>query len=127
MRLDHVAIACRDVERMRAWYEEALSFTAAARKPPPRPGAQAAYLIRPPDGGATLELMADDGGASAPRAAFTRGLSHVAIQVADFDACEARLTALGVRWLGDRAEALGGGILRSFLDPEENMLQIVQR
>jgi glyoxylase I family protein len=134
VRIDHAAIACRDVERMRAWYERALGFVVVARRAPPRPpgpgapgSASPTYLVGPPEGGATIELMPDDGGAAAQRRPFTPGISHIALRVSDIGAWEARLTELGVHWLGERAEATGGGTVRSFLDPEENMLQIVER
>jgi glyoxylase I family protein len=128
VRIDHVAIACKDVERMRAWYERALGFIIVARKSPSRPDAPApTYLVGPREGGATIELMPDDRGATAPRKPFTRGISHIAIQVPDLGEWEVRLTELGIHWLGERVEATGGGFVRSFLDPEENMLQIVQR
>jgi glyoxylase I family protein len=136
MRMDHVAIACQDVERMRAWYERVLGFGIVARRAPSPPDAtgtpcapapQPTYLVGPPDGGATIELMPDDRGATAPRKPLTRGISHIAIRVPDIGEWEVRLTEFGVRWLGERAEATGGGMVRSFLDPEDNMLQIVQR
>jgi catechol 2,3-dioxygenase-like lactoylglutathione lyase family enzyme len=39
MRFDHVAVAFKDVEMARTWYEEVLGFQVAARKAPSRPGA----------------------------------------------------------------------------------------
>ena len=44
------------------------------------------------------------------------------VGLSDVSVCSA-----GVRWLGPPGEAVGGGALRSFLDPEDNMLQIVAR
>lgn len=127
MRVDHIAIACRDVERMREWYETVLGFRVVARKEPARPLGQAAYLIGPDASYATLELMADDGESAPVRKAFTQGISHVALAVSGLDDWEARLTAHGVRWLGERGPATGGGFVRSFVDPEGNMLQLVER
>ena len=136
MRIDHVAIACKDVERMRDWYERVLGFGIVARRAPSPPDAtgtpgspapQPTYLVGPREGGATIELMPDDRGALAPRRPLTRGISHIALRVSDIGEWEARLTELGVHWLGERVEATGGGTVRSFLDAEENMLQIVQR
>lgn len=128
---DHIAIACVDVESQRRWYEEALGFEVRARKAPSRPEAVVTtYLVAIAGGGPALELMPDDRGAQTGRKPFTPGLSHIAFRVPDFAAWEARLTRLGVRWLGEAVEAgevVGGGRLRSFLDPEGNMLQIVER
>jgi glyoxylase I family protein len=128
MRFDHFAIACRDVESMRAWYEKTLGFQVAARKSPARPDApQTTYLVGPPGSPVTIELMPDDRHPRASRKPFHPGLSHLAFAVDDFAAWESRLTAAGARWLGEPGEAVGGGRLRSFLDPEDNMLQIVER
>ena len=128
LRFDHVAIACRDVEVMRAWYEKTLGFQVAARKSPARPDAPGTtYLSGPAGSSVTIELMPDDRTPPVRRQPFHPGLSHIALAVDDFAAWEARLSAAGVRWLGARGEAVGGGALRSFLDPEDNMLQIVAR
>ncbi|MBI4602278.1 MAG: VOC family protein [Planctomycetes bacterium] len=125
---DHVALACRDPEALRVWYEEVLGFRTLALKSPSRPGVLGATFLVGPEGSATaLELTPDDGLEPRGREPFTRGISHIALRVGDYAAWEARLTEKGVRWLGDPVEALGGGRLRSFLDPEGNMLQIVQR
>ncbi|MBI4586537.1 MAG: VOC family protein [Planctomycetes bacterium] len=128
MRFDHIAIACRDVERMLAWYQKVLGFQVRARKSPSRPDApETTYLAGPAGSPVVLELMPDDRLAAAGRKPFTRGLSHLALAIDAFDEWERRLSAAGVEWLGGAVEAVGGGKLRSFLDPEGNMLQIVER
>jgi glyoxylase I family protein len=128
MRIDHVALACRDVEALRAWYERVLDFRVVARRSPSRPDSAATtYLAGPAGGPVTFELMPDDRTAPRTREAFAPGLSHVAFQVDSLAEWEARLSASGVRWLGDAGDATGGGRVRSFLDPEGNMLQIVER
>ena len=128
MRFDHIAIACRDVERMRTWYEQVLGFRIVARKTPSRPDATGTTYLAGPEGSAiTLELMPDDRTAPHARQVFNPGISHIALRIDDLGEWEARLSSLGVRWLGERVDAVGGGCIRSFLDPEDNMLQIVQR
>ena len=127
MRVDHIAIACHDVESLKAWYERVLGFVAVVRKESSRTGGQTAYLVGPGGSAATLELMGDDGAPPPQRQPFTRGISHIALAVESIAESEKHLTALGVEWLGERGEALGGGFVRSFLDPEGNMLQIVER
>ena len=128
MRFDHIAIACRDVESMRSWYEKVLGFEVMARKAPSRADApETTYLLGPRGSPTTVELMPDDRAGPPGRKLFTRGISHIALQVDDFAAWEDRLEQQGVRWAGAAVEAVGGGKLRSFLDPEGNVLQIVQR
>ena len=126
---DHIALACRDVEAQCAWYQRVLGFEVHTRKEAPsRPGApQTAFLLGPPASPMTLELMPDNRRDVSAREPFTRGLSHIALGVEDFTAWEALLEARGVEWLGPAGEALGGGRVRSFPDPEGNMLQIVGR
>lgn len=55
------------------------------------------------------------------------GLRHLAFRVADFDQAYRTLKTGGVRFAGEPGEALGGGRIVSFYDPEGNELQIVQR
>ncbi len=125
---DHIAIACKDVESMRAWYERMLGFRASSRKAPSRPDApESTYLVGPAGSAARVELTPDDRTGPAVRKPFTRGISHIAFLVDDFERWETRLSELGASWLGEAAEAVGGGKVRSFLDPEGNMLQIVKR
>ena len=128
MYVDHIAIACQDVERMRTWYQRVLGFEVRAQKTPSRPDASATtYLLGPPGSRTTLELMPDDRTPVPGRKPFHRGLSHIAFEVDDLGEWEGRLSASSVKWLGGVVEAVGGGRLRSFEDPEGNMLQVVQR
>ncbi len=127
MRVDHIAIACRDVESLKAWYERVLGFVAVVRKESSRARGQTAYLVGPEGSPVTLELMGDDSSPLPQRKPFTRGIAHIALAVDSISESEKSLTARGVEWLGERGEALGGGLVRSFLDPEGNMLQVVER
>jgi catechol 2,3-dioxygenase-like lactoylglutathione lyase family enzyme len=127
LHFDHIALACRDVEAVRAWYERVLGFQVAVHKPPTRAGGQSAYLIGLQGTPTKLELMEDNGLPPPGREMKTRGLSHLALAVPSFAEWEARLTLRGVTWLGTAVEATGGGRLRSFQDLEGNVLQIVER
>jgi glyoxylase I family protein len=125
MRFDHIAIAFRDVERARAWYEEVLGFRVKATS---RPGApEAAYLVELPGTGMALELMPDDRVRVPGRKPSTTGIAHIALAVESLVEWETRLNACKVKWLGPAGDAMGGGRVRSFLDSEGNMLQIIER
>jgi glyoxylase I family protein len=58
---------------------------------------------------------------------WSPGIRHVALKVSDFDKAYAALKQAGVEFLGEPVQAVGGGKIVSFRDPEGNELQIVQR
>jgi glyoxylase I family protein len=127
--VDHPSIACHDVERQIAWYCENLGMRVIASNAAKPPSVIVGYG---PDarGGAVLELMpvGDPGPEPASLARYAPGLRHVALRVSDFEAAYRRLKELGVTFLFEPASnAVGGGKIVSFRDPEGNELQIVQR
>ena len=80
-------------------------------------------------GDTMIELMpaSEPGPNSETFTRFQPGIRHVAFRVTDFDAAYASLNQLGVRFITEIGEALGGGKTILFRDPEGNELQIVQR
>ncbi|HUT89362.1 MAG TPA: VOC family protein [Thermoguttaceae bacterium] len=118
--IDHPAVAAEDVEALAEWYCATLGYEKLFRTDKP------VWILRAADG-TLLEIMPRDETPRPERTIWTPGWSHLAIRVRDFDAAERRLQERGVRWAGDVAEAVGGGRVRSFLDPDGNMLQILQR
>ena len=127
--IDHPAIACSDVQRQVDWYCRVLGMRVVATdgKAPPC-GAVVGYESGT-GGGAVIELMAarDPGPAPQAFARWQPGLRHVALRVSDFHKAYARLKEAGVMFLGEPGQALGGGPIVSFRDPEGNELQIVER
>jgi glyoxylase I family protein len=126
--IDHPAIACYDVRRQIAWYQNVLGMKLIASNDADPPAAVVGYGDSV-TGGAVIELMPVRDAGPAPET-FKRwqpGLRHVALRVADFDAACACLKAAGVQFLGEPGQAVGGGRIVSFLDPEGNELQVVQR
>ena len=119
--VDHPAIACENLEDQVAWYVEYLGFKrffhAAERK---------VWIIQAPDG-TFIEMMQKDENERPPWTVLTPGFSHLAFRVHDLEKVTAFLEEKGVDWMGEPVPAIGGGMLRSFTDPEGNMLQIVQR
>ncbi len=118
--IDHPAVAAEDVDRLSDWYCEVLGYERVVRQEKP------VWILRAPDG-TLLEVMPRDDTPRPARTTWTPGWSHLALRVDDFDAAAAELEQKGVEWTGDEMEAVGGGRVRNFLDPEGNMLQILQR
>jgi glyoxylase I family protein len=126
--IDHPAIACFDVQKMIDWYCANLGMRLIATNGKTPPSVVVGYdqSVR---GGAMIELMPlqskNPKPADVPR--FCPGVRHIAVRVSDFDEAYAKLKSAGVPFLFEPTEAVGGGKIVSFRDPEGNELQIVQR
>ncbi|MBI1388858.1 MAG: VOC family protein [bacterium] len=118
--LDHFAISAQDPHRLARWYCDVLDYQIAADN------GSGGYLIRSSDG-TYLEIGPNDGEPRPQRTLWAPGWSHLALRVANLDQAIRVLESRGVEWAGDIGDALGGGRLRNFLDPEGNLLQIVER
>lgn len=117
VRLDHVAVAVRDLQAaLRAL--QALGLRCAHVEDVPAEGVRVAFL---PAGEAALELLEPTSEAG-PVARFLssrgEGLHHVAVRVSDLDAALARAAAAGVQVIppGPRAGARGARV--AFLHPK---------
>ena len=118
--IDHPAVAAEDVDALADWYCAILGYEKLFRHDKP------VWILRAADG-TLLEIMPRDETPRPERTTWTPGWSHLAIRVRDFDAAERLLDERGVEWSSDVVEAIGGGKVRSFLDPDGNMLQILER
>ncbi len=118
--IDHPALAAEDVDRLSDWYCDVLGYEKVVRHDKP------VWILRAPDR-TLLEVMPRDETPRPVRTTWTPGWSHLALRVDDFDAAAAELERKGVEWSGDETGAIGGGRVRNFLDPEGNMLQILER
>ncbi len=130
LALDHPAISCADVETVAAWYCRHLGMRILASNNQTPVSMVLGFGNSCTDSGGLLELMPikNPGGpkpADVPR--FAQGLRHFAIRVADFDRAYSQLKEAGVQFLFDPVQAVGGGKIVSFRDPEGNEVQIVQR
>jgi len=123
--IDHPAIACYDVQRQINWYCQNLGMRVIAR------GDTAALVGYGDDvkGSAMIELMAKKHEGPPPVEVPTHcpGLRHLALRVTSFDEAKSKLIAAGAIFLGEGGNAVGGGRIQSFRDPEGNELQIVER
>jgi glyoxylase I family protein len=125
--IDHPAISCRDVNRQADWYCRNLGMKQIATDGKSPPSLLLGYDSA---AGAMIELMPvrDDGPSPDQFARYQPGLRHLALRVTNFDKAYEQLKTLGVKFLFEPlTNAVGGGKIVSFRDPEGNELQIVQR
>lgn len=118
--IDHPAVASDNVDQLADWYCDVLAYEKVFRHEKP------VWILRAPDG-TLIEIMPKDDTARPARTTWTPGWSHLALRVNDIDQAIAFLDGKGVNWEGETVEAFGGGKVRTFFDPEGNMLQVVQR
>ena len=125
VRLEHVALWVRDLERMRAFYVEALGGRAGQRYENPARGFSSCFVSF--GEGARVELMprADqDASAGAPAA----GYAHIALALGSREAVDARTGALRERGVtvDSPPRLTGDGYYESvILDPEGNRIELV--
>ncbi|GAB4012708.1 hypothetical protein GCM10028808_29610 [Spirosoma migulaei] len=118
--VDHPAVAADDVEALTDWYCQVLGYQRWFRHDKP------VWMLLAPDQ-TLLEIMPKDQTLRPARTTWTPGWSHVALRVANIDQAVAWLDSQGVKWGGELTNAIGGGRVRNFFDPEGNMLQILER
>ena len=118
--IDHPALAADDVESLTQWYCDVLGYKVFAKTDKP------VFIIEAPDG-TFIEMMPKDETSRPERQMCTPGWSHLALRVSDMDVAMAELDNKGVEWAGSEFEAVGGGRIRNLVDPEGNVLQIIQR
>ncbi|MCU0391043.1 MAG: VOC family protein [Thermoflexibacter sp.] len=118
--IDHAAVAAEDVEKLADWYCEILGYEKFFKHPKP------VWLLKAPDG-TLLEIMPKDDTPKPMRTTWTAGWSHIALRVEDLDEFINYLDTKGIQWGNEIINAIGGGRVRNFYDPEGNMLQILQR
>jgi methylmalonyl-CoA/ethylmalonyl-CoA epimerase len=120
-RLNHVAIAVRDLAAASRLYREMLGADVSAPVPQPEHGVTTVFITLP---NTKIELMAPLGEAS-PIAKFLErspdgGIHHVCYEVADIKTARDQLRANGARVLGDgepKTGAHGKPVL--FLHPKD--------
>ncbi|QDK81912.1 VOC family protein [Spirosoma sp. KCTC 42546] len=118
--VDHPAVAADDVESLTDWYCQVLGYQRWFRHDKP------VWMLLAPDQ-TLLEIMPKDQTLRPARTTWTPGWSHVALRVANIDQAVAWLDSQGIKWGGELTNAIGGGRVRNFFDPEGNMLQILER
>lgn len=128
VRIEHVALWVRDLERMRDFYVASLQGESGALYENPRTGFRSYFISF--GAGARLELMnraaEGDGG---PPPSRDIGHAHVAFRVGSreaVDAAVARLEGQGVAILG-RPRVTGDGYYEAVIaDPEGNRVELME-
>ncbi len=120
-RLNHVAVAVRDIAAATRIYREMLGATVTEPKPLPEHGVTVAFVELP---NTKIEFLEALGGDSPVTAFFARnpegGIHHVCYEVDDILGARDRLVAAGARMLGDGEPKIGAhGKPVLFLHPKE--------
>ena len=126
MRVEHIAIWTRDLETLRAFYEEYFGGTAGEKYVNPAKGFESYFLTF--SGGARLELMQVTGLSDPPEAEGTpAGYAHLAFAVGSesrVDDLTDRLRREGCRVV-DGPRRTGDGYYEAcVLDPDGNRVEI---
>ena len=120
-RLNHVAIAVRDIAKAAAVYRDTLGADVSAVAPQPAHGVSTVFITLPNTKIELIEPLGDD----SPIAKFLErnaggGIHHICYEVADIRAARDQLKAQGARVLGDgepKPGAHGKAVL--FLHPKD--------
>lgn len=118
--IDHPAVAAEHVDELAQWYCDVLGYEPFFRDPRP------IWLLKAEDG-TILEILPKDSNPRPTRTNLTPGWSHVAFNVDDIEAGIQHLDQHGVNWSSVLSPATGGGRVRTFFDPEGNVLQLIER
>jgi methylmalonyl-CoA/ethylmalonyl-CoA epimerase len=127
-RLNHVAIAVRDLEAATALYRDTLGAHVSAAMGQPEHGVTTVFIELP---NTKIELLAPLG-ADSPIARFLErnpdgGVHHVCYEVDDIRAARDRLAAAGARVLGDGEPRIGAhGKPVLFLHPKDLLGTLVE-
>src|SRR3974390_3464158 len=127
-KLNHVAIAGRDIGRGAAVYRYVLGPYFSAAVPQPDHGVTTVFITLP---NTKIELL-EPLGAASPIAKFLErnpdgGIHHVCYEVDDVSAARARLRAEGARVLGDGEPKMGAqGKPVLFLHPKDFLGTLVE-
>lgn len=118
--IDHPALAADDVDKLAEWYCNVLGYTKYFRHDKP------VWMLMAPDN-SLIEIMPKDDTLRQSRTCWTPGWSHLALRVENLDKAMKYLESVGVVWESEIMDAIAGGRVRNFSDPEGNMLQVLER
>jgi methylmalonyl-CoA/ethylmalonyl-CoA epimerase len=124
LRIDHVGIACRDLEAAVTRYQEAFGLTVVSREVIAEQGVrEAMLLVGQPDGGTSWVQLLEPLGPDTPVGKFLarrgEGLHHVGYAVADIGAALAELAPKPFRLIDQRPRHGSMGAAIAFLHPAD--------
>jgi len=123
-RIDHVGIACRDLEAKIAFYQSVFGLTVASVEVNEDQGVREAMLLvgAGPAGGSYLQLL-EPLGSDTPVGRFLErrgeGVHHIGYGVANITAALAAIGATGVRLIDERPRHGSMGASIAFLHPAD--------
>lgn len=115
--LEHTAIASPDPKRLAEWYAANLEFRINHEY-------DGNYFVRASNG-SMLEIIPSVGERGSNQMKDP-GIRHLAIEVDDFDAAQARLSQQGIRFLTEPVNNKGNRLV-FFADADGNLLHLVKR
>jgi methylmalonyl-CoA/ethylmalonyl-CoA epimerase len=123
-RIDHVGIACRNLEAKIAFYESAFGLTVASTEINESQGVREAMLhVTDSPAGASYVQLLEPLGPDTPVGRFLErrgeGLHHVGYGVANITAALAAIGATGVRLIDERPRHGSMGASIAFLHPAD--------
>ncbi|MFF4616676.1 methylmalonyl-CoA epimerase [Nonomuraea jabiensis] len=124
MRIDHIGIACKDIEEKIAFFSETFELTVVAREVNEEQGVKEAMLhISDGEGGGSyiqlLEPLSEDSPVGKFLAKRGEGVHHVAFGVPDVAQAMAKINEKGVRVLDERPRHGSMGSEIAFLHPKD--------
>jgi methylmalonyl-CoA/ethylmalonyl-CoA epimerase len=124
LRIDHVGIACRDLDAAVARYESAFGLTVASREVNEEQGVREAMLrVGQPNGGASWVQLLEPLGPDTPVGKFLarrgEGIHHIGYAVADIGAALAELEPKPFRLIDHRPRHGSMGASIAFLHPAD--------
>jgi methylmalonyl-CoA/ethylmalonyl-CoA epimerase len=123
-RIDHVGIACRNLESAVAFYEATFGLTVVSRETSTEQGVREAMLVVADalPGRSYVQLL-EPLGPDTPVGRFLErrgeGVHHIGYGVADIEAAMAAISATGIRLLDSRPRHGSMGAAIAFLHPRD--------
>ncbi|GII61645.1 methylmalonyl-CoA epimerase [Sphaerisporangium krabiense] len=124
LRIDHVGIACENLDEKIAYYEATFGVTVVSREVNEEQGVKEAMLhVADGEGGGSYIQLLEPLGPDTPVGKFLakrgEGLHHIAYGVPDIEAAMERIGGSGVRLLDERPRHGAMGTSIAFLHPKD--------